>query len=79
MLLTHERDDDGLGDVVSLDVAGLAGVAARLRARHLLQHQALVRQDHALALVVHNLLALQLRRQLSCLGQLLVSGSIVLK
>ena len=67
MLLTHERDDDWLGDVVSLDVAGLAGVAARLRARHLLQHQALVRQDHALALVVHNLFALQcaMRRQLS--------------
>ena len=58
-VLTHERDDDWLGDVVSLDVAGLAGVASRLRARHLLQHQALVRQDHALALVVHNLLALQ--------------------
>ena len=58
-VLTHEGDDDGLGDVVPLDVAGLAGVAARLRARHLLQHQALVREDHAVALVVHNLLALK--------------------
>ena len=56
--LTHERDDDRLGDLVALDVAGLAGVAACLRARHLLQHQALVREDHAVALVVNDLLAL---------------------
>ena len=57
-LLTHERDDDGLGAVVALYVARLARVAARLPARHLLQHQALVRDDDAVVLVVHHLLAL---------------------
>ena len=56
--LTHERDDDRLGDLVALDVAGLAGVAARLSAGHLLQHEALVGDDDAVALVVHHLLAL---------------------
>ena len=57
-LLTHERHDDGLGAVVALDVARLARVAARLPARHLLQHQALVRDDDAVVLVVQHLLAL---------------------
>ena len=56
--LTHERDDDRLGDLVALDVAGLASVAARLPARHLLQHEALVGDDDAVGLVVQHLLAL---------------------
>ena len=44
---------------VALGVVGGAGVDAAVGARHLLQHEALVRDDHLLRHVVAQLTALQ--------------------
>lgn len=63
LVLTHQGDDDGLGGHVALDVAGLARVAARLAAGHLLQHQALVGDDHPVRLVIEHLLSLMKKKK----------------